>query len=306
MWGIKTADPYGYIPPYSFPPATLFHFSENGSNFTTVAPITLGGSQVDADGLAIDRTGTLYAFVRSGSDSQLVILNNTNAVATPIGPILTNYSIRGAVFTLTGHLLVLDSATNLIEINPATGQIVGSPVKLTGPTFWNNINDIAQSPSGDLIVVMDHLFYKLDPVSGVLSLLYTDNANNPEGNPVGIVGLTFSIAAPNPNMIFALNVNDKDDIYFYDYGNGFNRTNLFLNIIPSYNAGRGDLAAQIQPPIPTNIVSTFDTEADGWTAELQGIPPTNSGTASVTYYSNGGNPGGVSARTTPMIITNRI
>ena len=171
VWGIKSADPV--TAPYSGPPVTLFHFSEDGSSFVTNAPITLGGSQVDVDGLAIDRTGTLYAFVRSGSDSQLVALNKTNSVATPIGPILTGYSIRGAVFTLTGHLLVLDVTDKLLEINPATGLIVGSPLTLTlngQPINWDSMVDIAQSPSGDLIVALDNQFYKLDPVSGALSL----------------------------------------------------------------------------------------------------------------------------------------
>ena len=116
------------------------------------------------------------------------------------------------------------------------------------------------------------------------------------------MGLTFSSAATNPNTIFVLDVEGQDDVFVYDYGNGFHRSNLFTNIISiynggKYNAGRGDLAAQIQPPIPTNIVSTFDTDADGWTAELlsstnHNNPPINKGPAPLYDYTSGGNPGG--------------
>ena len=90
-------------------------------------------------------------------------------------------------------------------------------------------------------------FYQLDPGSGVLTLQYVDEIAGTDGFTNAIAGLAYSKAAANPDQLFAYDVNGYEDIFTYDPGNSFARAYLFATIIPNFNAGRGDLAAQISP-----------------------------------------------------------
>jgi len=257
VWGIKSLA-NNNAPSSSFP-ADLFHFAEDGSEFQTVAPITVGGSQIDADGLAINNQGTLFAFEISNGTSRLLTLDPSTAIGTPVGPFLNNLAIRGAIIAMSGQLLVVDATSNqLLEVSVTTGEVIGSQVTLmtNGVPYTlsdNGVCDIAQSPDGTFFMTDLNNIFKLDVTSGALTLLYTDNAPNESIGPNAICGFTFSKNSADPNRMFAYNVNGPDDIYTYDYDKGFARALLYPNIIPSFNSGRGDLAAQICPQLKINL-----------------------------------------------------
>ena len=267
VWGIKSHEMWN--PPYSTPPATLFHFAEDGSGFQTVAPITVGGSQVDADGLAVDANGTLYTFEVSGGSSRLLTVDKVTAIATPVGSFLNNRNIRGAVIAQSGQLIVLDVAqSQLLEINLTTGEIVGSPVSLTtnGVPYLPSepeasCCDIAQAPDGTFLVVNYKHFFQLDPMSGDMTLLHTDTVLGQDGYEMAIPGLAFSEKAADKNRIFTYEANGDDEIYTYEYTNGFARSTLFTHIISSFNSGRGDLAAQIQALRPVLSIRLSEVES---------------------------------------------
>ena len=61
--------------PFSAPPANLYSFEEDGSSFTNFGALTLGGSSIDADGLAINNLGNLFGFRLTASGSTLISIN---------------------------------------------------------------------------------------------------------------------------------------------------------------------------------------------------------------------------------------
>jgi hypothetical protein len=287
VWGIKSFAVLD-VPSQSSAPADLFHFSEAGTEFQTVGPITVAGNEIDADGLAMDNQGTLYAFEISTNGSRLLTLDPNSAVGTPIGPFLDNLAIRGAVITLTGQLLVLDSnASQLLQISVLTGEIIGNPVSLTsgGVPYlfsFNGVCDLAESPDGVFLVTDVNRFLQLDAASGILTLLDTDNGLTQDGYTNALCGLTFSQAAADPNRMFAYNVNGQDDIFTYDYDHAFARTEPYPNIISAFNSGRGDLAAQIRPLLhvaltdPQDVTLSWTTNAPGYILESTGaLGPAN-------------------------------
>ena len=121
--------------------------------------------------------------------------------------------------------------------------------------------DIAQAPDGAFLVANYKQFFQLDPMSGDMTLLHTDTALGQDGCEVDILGLTFSEDAADKNRIFKYEGAEYDDIYTYEYTNGFTRSTLFTNIISSFNAGRGDLAAQIQPLRPFLSIRLSEVES---------------------------------------------
>ena len=122
IWGLKTHDPA------SQPPTTLFHFNEVGAGYAEIGRVTLGGADLEADALAQSPQGGLFAFSLGGGGSQLISINPTNAVATVIGPVLAGRDMRGATFLLSGKLIAFDNAADgLVEIDPASGTILGQP-----------------------------------------------------------------------------------------------------------------------------------------------------------------------------------
>ncbi len=151
IWGLKTHDPA------SQPPTTLFHFNESGAGYAEIGRVTLGGADIEADGLAQSPQGGLFAFRLSGGGSQLISINPINAVATVIGPLLPGRDMRGATFLLSGKLMACDNAaTVLVEIDPATGTVLGQPVPITG--FISGIGssgDMTTTPNGSVIFAED-------------------------------------------------------------------------------------------------------------------------------------------------------
>jgi hypothetical protein len=238
IWGVKTHDPF------SQPPSTLFHFAENGTNLVSVGIVTLNGSQIEVDGLALSKEEILYGFHLSGSGSELITIDANDATAVVVGQELMGREIRGAVITADSRMIVLDATNDeILEIDLSNGGILDifpSLIFDTEPLSISNVSDIVQQPDGTLLMSAANKFYLLDVTSANTCLGYRDEMLT-QGNVVGISGLAFS--SEGGNNLFTYDVNHDDDIYSYDINNGYNRFILYPNIISSYNAGRGDLAA---------------------------------------------------------------
>ncbi len=237
----------------SLPPTNLFSFQEDGSNFLDIGAVTLGGSGIDADALALSATYGLLAFElqKSGSTtigSTLISINSDTAMASSIGSTLNGRDIRGAVFDHSDTLWAIDAANDeILEINSTTGAVVGTPFGLTlggNPYDLSNVSDIAVRRNGNFYLTDQSDFFTMDIQSGALTLLNTDAGQ-------GLSGAAFSNNAPQ-EALFVYEVNDFDDIFRYNADSGFTRTTLHTNIIPSFNAGRGDLASLTVVPEPVS------------------------------------------------------
>ncbi len=252
VWGVKSLWPNTELS--SVPPCTLFHFAEDGSEFMVVAPVTLNGDQIDVDGLAMDRSGTLYGFQVGIGGSRLVRMDKATAEATVAGPVLANRDIRGAVCAWNGQLVALDACyAQVLAIDAATGNATrpGMPLTLGGNAFdLYDCADIAQRPDGTYIVtgtaeaddIGPYHFYTLDITSGQLMTTYTDPDVGWDGYVLQYAGIAFSASATN--TLIAYDIRMQDDIYAYNLDTGYTRTTLYPHIIPDYNAGRGDLASE--------------------------------------------------------------
>ncbi|WP_107666220.1 hypothetical protein [Cyanothece sp. BG0011] len=117
----------------------LFSFEEDPltggiTNFTDIGSITLDGTTINTDGLAINKSNQLFTFqlTDNNTTSRLLTLDKTNATATTNNSvILNNREIRGAVFDFDQTLLALDALNDqLLKIDPSTGGIVGNPLNL--------------------------------------------------------------------------------------------------------------------------------------------------------------------------------
>ncbi len=235
----------------SLPPTNLFSFQEDGSEFLDIGAVTLGGSGIDADALALSATYGLLAFElqKSGSTtigSTLISINSDTAVASSIGSTLNGRDIRGAVFDHSDTLWAIDAANDeILEINSTTGAVVGTPFGLTlggNPYDLSNVSDIAVRRNGNFYLTDQSDFFTMDIQSGALTLLNTDAGQ-------GLSGAAFSINAPQ-DALFTFEVNGFDDIFRYDADASFAQTTLHTDIIPSFNSGRGDLASFTIVPEP--------------------------------------------------------
>ena len=172
-------------------------------------------------------------------------------MASTIGSLLSGRDIRGAVFDLSDTLWALDAASDeLLQINPSTGAVVGPPVALMlgGNAFdLSDVTDIAVALDNTFFVANSSDFYTLDILSGALTLVHTDVLQ-------GFAGITFSIGAPEEDL-FVNDVNGSEDIFSYAVDSGFSQTTLHENFIPTFNSGRGDLAAAIPEPSSMLLLS---------------------------------------------------
>jgi hypothetical protein len=239
IWGLKTHDPA------SQPPTTLFYFNESGTGYAEIGRVTLGGADIEADGLAQSPQGGLFAFRLTGVGSQFISINPNNALATVIGPVLPGRDIRGATFLLSGRLMACDNATTaLVEIDSATGTMLGQPVPISGIISGvGSSGDLTTTPNGSVLFAANIQVYRLALRTGAARLLLQDNNNLLDGYPPYCCGAACSPLATPDNTIFAYEVSIDDDVYQYLPSAGFARTQLFRHVVPSYNAGRGDLAA---------------------------------------------------------------
>ncbi|MCA9290153.1 MAG: hypothetical protein KDA25_03430, partial [Phycisphaerales bacterium] len=172
-------------------------------------------------------------------------------VATPVGDVLDGRAIRGAVVNGAGVLLAVDTnADAIVTIDPTDGSVVGRPVALTiacAPASVGTATDLVQLPNGMYVLARfaagTQSLLRLDLPSGRLTPLHVDTDPD-DGVSVFLAGLA-TVNAAGPDVLLAYEVNNADDIFSYNLSKGFARTELFTNIIPSYNAGRGDLAASV-------------------------------------------------------------
>lgn len=239
FWGLKTHDPT------SQPPTTLFWFDENGTGYRELPRVKLAGADIEADGLAMSPRGELFAFqVNTGGGSRLLSLDPSTAVATAIGPVLTGRNIRGATFTLSGRLLAFDYALReLLEINPATGLQIGAAVALSTNLNANTTaGDLTQMPDSSLLFAYHEFLYRLDPRTGTLTQLHEDNVPFPDGYIPYCCGIACVPGSSPVDKLFGYEASEADSVYCYLPSTNFARTLLVNNVVPSYNAGRGDLA----------------------------------------------------------------
>ena len=236
FWGLKTHDPV------SEPPTTMFWFDETGANYRELGTVRLAGLEIEADGLAMSPRGELFAFQVNGS--RLLSLNAVTAAATAVGPVLNGRNIRGASFTLAGRLLAFDCASReLLEVNPVTGQQVGAAVALSANLDASTTaGDLTQMPDGSLCFAYHEFLDWLDPVSGRLTQIYQDTAAFPDGFIPYCCGIACVPGSEPSNKLFGYEASQNDSVYYYLPSANFARTLLVDDVVPSYNAGRGDLA----------------------------------------------------------------
>ena len=268
IYGLKSEDSYnnpskGQV---SGAPTRLFSFAEGGAAFTDIGLVRVSGTGIDADGLALSPSASLFAFQLTEVNdftgvprtSRLVSIDPSTAVASVIGSgSWLARDIRGAAFDASGSLWAVDARNDqLLTVNPATGAVVGTPVGLTsggGAFDLGSTCDIAFLSSGGLYLISGTNIYAVNAVTGSLSLLYTDTG-------YGYAGAAFSIGAHYGDL-FTYEINGADDIYRLDAA--FARTTVFANIIPSFNAGRGDLAGPLDAsgggiiPEPLTMLGMF-------------------------------------------------
>lgn len=244
----------------SLAPSRLFSFDEGTSAVTDIGSVTLSGQDIDVDALAYSSTYGLLGYqlihsnsgtnpiVANTSSSQLISINTTTGVATAIGGTLAR-DMRGAAFDLSGNLWTIDANNSqLVQVSPVTGAEISS-VALSH-TLSSTVVDIAFRADGLAILSENDSVFTLDLGTGNLTSLFS------AGGAFGLAGLTYSAAAGTDDL-FAYEVNGDEDMYRFDVGATFTPTLLAANFIPSlgglFNAGRGDLAALVNPlavPVP--------------------------------------------------------
>lgn len=248
VWGVKSHDPV------SGPPATLFKFTPAGA-LSPVGTVQLNNVSIDVDGLAMDHDGQLFGFKVSypGGQSQLIQIDPNDATATTVGPVLTDRDIRGATFDSLGRLLVIDSQHDeLLSIDPTNGQVLD--VLFTLPPV-SNLVDITQQRDGTFMMIDANKIYRLTILNGagVLYEFFTETQPGQEGDGVNMAGLAVTDFIANPDLLYMYDVGEEDDIYTYAYNYDpavkLTRQTLISDLIPSYNAGRGDLAAVPVTPL---------------------------------------------------------
>lgn len=246
VWGLKScgSSPGVCGDVASTVPTTLFSFAEDGTGFATHGAVTVAGTQVVADALAISQSGALYAYTFGAAGSTLLALDANTAAGTAIGGALSGREMRGAAFDAAGRLYALDAiGDELLWIDTATGALLSS-VPLGGGAFdVGTGSDLAFRADGSAVLVEGNAFYAIDVVTGALALLFQETT--PEFGSVlpFYAGVAFSDAAASDDL-YAYEVNGSDDVYRYaGIDGGFSRALLLGNVVGTYNAGRGDLAA---------------------------------------------------------------
>lgn len=228
----------------SLPPAELFFFEEDGSSFVNIGTIQIDAMNVDVDGLAFSNTSGLMAFelVKNPSNpehvigSQLISIDEQNAVGSRIGSQLSGRDVRGAMFSLSDQLWVVDAENNeLLQINPGDNSIIGIPKVLqfnTTPFESSTVTDLAVKTDGTVVLCNNSDFYELNLATGLLT------------NKVNISGFGFAGIVFAQDKIITYDVYSADDVFQFDV-NLNNQTILFADIINHFNAGRGDLATLV-------------------------------------------------------------
>jgi hypothetical protein len=262
IFGLKSC---GSSPPIcgtvpSAVPVHLYSFLPDGSAFVDHGPVTLAGAQVDLDGLAMSPAHGLLGFrLERGIQNQyaasyLVVVDPHTAVVHPRG-LRLDREIRGACFDGRDELWVLDARrSELLRVDPASGAEVGVPIALREggrPFSLSDICDLAIAGDGTFHITARNDIYTVDLATGDLRSILTDTGH-------GNAGAVFATAA-GPRILITFDVNYIDDLLRYDLGApNPGATVLLSNIIPLFNAGRGDLAA-----LPNDRILASCTFRDG-------------------------------------------
>jgi hypothetical protein len=261
IWGLKSkANTIA-----STPPTELFKFQTDGTSFSDLGALKISGSDIDADGLAVSPNHGLLAFQLTTTGSTLFSIDPNTMSTTVLGTPLAVVDIRGATFDLSDQLWALDAANDaLLQVNPITGAAVGSPVALTlGGVGFNlsTASDIAQRVDGTFYVTSSASLYTLNISTGALTAVGTPDTGQ------ALAGAAFHVNEPT-QALFAYEINGSDDVYKYSVGSfPGSRSNLYLNVIPGFNAGRGDLAGAITPEPASLVVWSLliGLTCAGWT-----------------------------------------
>lgn len=253
VWGLKSRDPAGAGPDTT--PTHLFWYEIGQSTVVDLGAVTDGASDLRLDGLATSSSGELFAYVLDGADSQLVTIDPLvlPPVAVPVGPQLMNREIRGAVF-VGNQLFVIDEASGeMLEIDSVSGVPVLPAVQLRlsgAPFATSNVVDLAVTVSGELrLVTQYYRVLSVNPTTGDLTLLYensdTDSDDSICAGIPSFAGATFSDAVPD--LMFGYDISCADDLFTFDTANGYLREKVVSHLLPTFNSGRGDLAAIVTP-----------------------------------------------------------
>ncbi len=242
-------------PVASEPPTRLFRFEEDGSSLTSIGPLEVAGVPIAGDGLALSPNLGLLGYELVGpvpapvDGSQLLSIDPVTGNATRIGAVLSGRSIRGAAFDEADRLWVLDAENDqLLEIDPADGSVIGTPIAVTipggDPFDVTSASDLAMRVPDDFVMVDANAFYALDLPTGVATLLFLDTVSDDENpNSPFFAGLAASI---DGIRLFGFDVNGQEDVF--EYSAGFVRSEIYSNLLSGFNAGRGDLANAYSPP----------------------------------------------------------
>ncbi len=238
IYGLKsTANPSQS----SIAPARLFSFDGSSGAVTDIAWVTYQGQTVDADGLAFGED-RLFGFLLDPNGSRLVDLDRGTGVATSLA-YFQGAQMRGATYR-DGNLYALDVMENvhrnLATIDLSTYGATFVPID----TRIANGDDLDFDASGTLWVAESNAFHTLDPITGALTFVSADGVVQPDGASVYNVGFAFDESLPGRAV--TLEANGTDDLNSYLMPSPL-RTGLNQHIYPSFNAGRGDLAAVPEP-----------------------------------------------------------
>ena len=252
-YGLKSLAPGNQIP--SAAPTRLYSFDDNTpGGVADLGVVKLAGNDVDADALAWSTTHGLLAFgLQTGAapSSSLLTIDPSTAIATHMGFSYSGREIRGAIFDAADNLWAADAAQDqLLRVDPVGGGIQQTiDLSLAAAAFdLSTSTDIAIARDGTVFLNNASDIYSVDMTSGSLTLeeSLTTATNH-------LVGMSFSTDGPQ-NVLFGYEVNGDDDIYMYDINAGYARTNFALDIIPTFNAGRGDLATITPIPAPGAVL----------------------------------------------------
>lgn len=244
VFGLKSRGIAGTADPR--PPTHVYLFEEDATKFFDFGALTLSENEIVADGLALSRVHGLLAFLIDGTTSTLieveVEVDTASAKATIVGQPLTGRRIFGAAFDADDHLWTLDHAgSELFEVDPLTGLMIGSPIQLNRnqqPIVISEITDIAFRSDGTLITSVRNTqgsaeFFEVNTTNGELTFL------RDLGTRSAFAGLAYSQI--DPNTLFGFEVTGFDQILTLD--TNFSQVeNVFGTIITDFNAGGGDLA----------------------------------------------------------------
>ncbi len=272
VYGIKSFAPVaGGV---SSAPAILFRFTVDGDGLSEIGTITLGGVEIDADGLSVSPTFDLRAFRIEDTGSTLISISKVDASATILADTILGREIRGGAFDHQDNLWIIDAVNDeVFRIHATTAAILSAPtpLMLNGELFdLSDSSDITFDVFGNAYLSSGDSIFALEPDSGTLTEHITDSGQF-------LAGIAFAKAAATDIGLFAFEVVGTEDLFTYDIDGVLPRSDLFLNIFPSFNAGRGDLGAaiKVQPSlVEKSTVSIRRTDSNielRWEAALNHV-----------------------------------